>query len=55
MRPVDLVKPLCDANQRGDTAGMLAPLAPHVTWTEMEGFPLGGTYVGADAIRAGVF
>ena len=34
---------------------MLAPLAPDVAWTEMEGFPLAGTYIGPDAIRTGVF
>ena len=44
-----------DANERGDLPGRLAPLAADVAWTEMEGFPLGGIYVGPDAIRTGVF
>ena len=51
LSPFELVKSHYDANERGDLAGMLAPLAPDVAWTEMEGFPLGGTYVGPDAIR----
>ena len=55
LSPFELVKSHYDANARGDLAGMLAPLAPDVAWTEMEGFPLGGTYVGPDAIRTGVF
>lgn len=55
MSPFDLVKSHYDANARGDLAGMLAPLAADVAWTEMEGFPLGGTYTGPDAIRVGVF
>ncbi len=53
--PFDLVKSHYDANTNGDLPGMLAPLAPDAAWTEMEGFPLGGTYTGPDAIRASVF
>ncbi len=34
---------------------LLAALAPDATWTEAEGFPYAGTYVGAEAIIAGVF
>lgn len=30
-------------------------LAPDARWTEAAGFPYAGTYVGADAILAGVF
>ena len=53
--PFELVKSHYDANARGDLPGMLTPLAADVAWTEMEGFPLGGTYVGPDAIRTYVF
>ena len=55
LSPFELIKSHYDANKRGDLPGMLAPLAADVAWTEMEGFPLGGTYVGPDAIRTGVF
>ena len=34
---------------------MLGALAPDIRWTEAEGFPYGGTYVGPDAILQGVF
>ena len=51
--PFELVN--YDANARGDLPGMLAPLATDVAWTEMDGFPLGGTYVGPDAVRTNVF
>lgn len=43
------------ASARGDLAGMLAPLAPEVRWTEAEGSLYEGTYVGPDAIVAHVF
>ena len=33
---------------------MLAALAPDAEWTEAEGFPYAGTYVGVEAILAGV-
>ena len=34
---------------------LVAVLAPDAQWTEAAGFPYAGTYVGADAIIAGVF
>ena len=34
---------------------LLAVLAPDARWTEAEGFPYAGTYVGAEAIIAHVF
>ena len=40
---------------RGDVPAVLAALAPDIRWTEAEGFPYGGTYVGPDAILQGVF
>jgi len=38
-----------------DLAAMMAPITPRTAWTEMAGFPYAGTYVGPDAIVAGVF
>ena len=43
------------ASDRGDLDGMLAPLADDVSWTEAAGFPYAGTYLGPDAVAAGVF
>jgi ketosteroid isomerase-like protein len=43
------------ASDRGDLAGMLAPLAADVEWTEMAGFPCAGTYRGPEAVAENVF
>jgi ketosteroid isomerase-like protein len=34
---------------------MMAPITQQTVWTEMAGFPYAGTYVGSEAIIAGVF
>jgi len=39
----------------GDVPTVLAAFAPDIRWTEAEGFPYGGTYVGPDAILQNVF
>jgi len=38
-----------------DLEAMMAPVTDRTEWTEMAGFPYAGTYVGPDAIIAGVF
>ena len=40
---------------QGDVPAVLAKLAPSIEWTEPAGYPLGGTYVGPQAIVDGVF
>lgn len=55
MTAYDVVKAHYAANDRHDLDGMLAPLADNVRWTEMEGFPCAGTYIGPDAVRTNVF
>ena len=40
---------------RGDVPTVLAALGPNVFWKEAEGFPYGGTYVGADDVLQNVF
>jgi ketosteroid isomerase-like protein len=40
---------------RGDVPSVLAALAPNASWTEAEGFPYGGTYIGPDAVLQNVF
>lgn len=55
MSNADIVKAHYAASDRGDLAGMLAPLAPDVRWTEARGFPYAGTYVGPEAVRDNVF
>ena len=46
---------LYDAFGRGDIETVLGTLAPNVEWTEAEGFPYGGTFVGPDAVLQNVF
>ena len=51
----DAVKAHYAASDRRDMAGMMAPVTAQTRWTEMAGFPYAGTYVGPEAIIAGVF
>lgn len=55
MNNLQIIQAHYAASDRGDLAGMLAPLAPDVQWTEAAGFPCAGTYIGPDAVRQGVF
>jgi ketosteroid isomerase-like protein len=50
-----VISGLYDAFDRGDIPTVLAALAPDASWTEAEGFPYGGTYIGPDEILANVF
>jgi uncharacterized protein len=50
-----LVQSVYDAFGKGDIPTVLGSLSPEVQWTEAEGFPYGGTYVGPDAVLEGVF
>ena len=52
---VDTVKGLYAGFASGDVAAVLGALDPAIEWTEAEGFPYGGTYVGRDAVLANVF
>ncbi len=51
----ETIRNLYDAFARGDVPGVLGVLAPDVKWTEAEGFPYGGTYVGPQAVLQNVF
>lgn len=50
-----VIEDLYRAFDRGDIPTVLSALAPGASWTEAEGFPYGGTYIGADDILANVF
>ncbi len=39
----------------GDVAAVVAAFADDISWTEAEGFPLAGTYVGPQAVVDNVF
>jgi ketosteroid isomerase-like protein len=51
----DIVEAHYAASYRGDLDGMVENFAPEIRWTEAEGFPLAGTYIGTQAIIEGVF
>jgi ketosteroid isomerase-like protein len=53
--PADTITGLYQAFARGDVPAVLAAFSPDISWTEAEGFPYGGTYVGPDAVLLGVF
>lgn len=44
-----------DGFVRGDFDAVLEPLADDIVWTEAEGFPLAGTYLGRQAVVENVF
>jgi ketosteroid isomerase-like protein len=50
-----IIQRLYEAFDRGDIAEVVSALAPDASWTEAEGFPYGGTYIGADDILTSVF
>lgn len=54
-RNYDAIRNHYAGSDRGDIAAMMAPITDKSAWTEMAGFPYAGTYVGKDAILAGVF
>ena len=52
---IDAIKNLYSAFAQGDVPAVLAALAANISWTEAEGFPYGGTYIGPDAVLQNVF
>lgn len=55
MSNAEIIRGHYAAGDSGDLVGMLAPFAEEIAWTEAAGFPLAGTYIGAQAIAEGVF
>jgi uncharacterized protein len=52
---IDIVRNHYAASARGDIAAMMADVSPDVVWTEMEGFPCAGTWVGPQQVIDNVF
>lgn len=52
---LDVVRDHYAASARGDIQAMMAEVSPQVRWTEMEGFPCAGTWVGPQAVADNVF
>jgi hypothetical protein len=55
MTPREKIQALYAAFDAGDIPTVLGALAPDASWTEAEGFPYGGTYVGPEAVLENVF
>ena len=51
----ETIEQLYAAFALGDIPGVLGALNPKTRWTEAEGFPYGGTYVGPQAVLDNVF
>ena len=51
----DIIRGLYAAFANGDVPGVVGALAGDIRWTEAEGFPYGGTYVGPGAVVDNVF
>jgi ketosteroid isomerase-like protein len=49
------VRGVYDAFAKGDIPAVLGFLSPDIEWTEAEGTPYGGTYIGPQAVLEGVF
>lgn len=55
MSNLTIIQGAYDAFAKGDVPGVLGVMDVNIAWTEAEGFPLGGTYHGPQAVLEGVF
>lgn len=51
----DIIEGAYASFAKGDVPAALGVMADDIHWTEAEGFPLAGTYVGPQAVLEGVF
>ncbi|MBO9874390.1 MULTISPECIES: nuclear transport factor 2 family protein [Xanthomonas] len=51
----ELIRRTYEGSSEENGKQLLAVLSPDIEWTEAEGFPYAGTYVGVDALMQGVF
>nr|WP_295884315.1 nuclear transport factor 2 family protein [uncultured Devosia sp.] len=52
---LELIRGTYEGSSEENGRNLLAVLSPDVEWTEAEGFPYSGTYVGPEALIDGVF
>jgi uncharacterized protein len=52
---LELIRATYEGTSEENGHNLLAALSPEVQWTEAEGFPYAGTYVGIEALMQGVF
>ncbi|MBN2060598.1 MAG: nuclear transport factor 2 family protein [Deltaproteobacteria bacterium] len=55
MSNTEVVKTFYEMTDRGNMDAVMALMSPDILWTEMAGFPYGGTYRGKEAVMSGVF
>ena len=55
MSNLNSVQGVYDAFAKADIPAVLSFLSNDINWTEAEGFPYGGTYIGPNAVLEGVF
>jgi len=51
----EIIQNLYQNFAKGDVPAVTAGFSDNITWTEADGFPLAGTYIGAQAVVEGVF
>ena len=51
----EIIEELYQSFASGDVPAVLAKFDDNISWTEADGFPLAGTYVGPQAVLEGVF
>lgn len=51
----EIIRGLYASFASGDVAAVAAAFAEDIAWTEADGFPLAGTYIGAQAVIENVF
>ena len=54
-RNLDIIRATYEGASEDNGRNLLAVLAPDAEWTEADGFPYAGTYIGPQAIFDGVF
>ena len=51
----DIIRGLYESFASGDVASVVATFADNISWTDADGFPLAGTYIGPQAVVENVF
>ena len=51
----DIIRGLYESFASRDVASVVATFADNISWTEADGFPLAGTYIGPQAVVENVF
>jgi predicted cobalt transporter CbtA len=51
----EIIQGVYDSFASGDVAAVTAAFADEISWTEADGFPLAGTYIGSQAVVENVF